>query len=89
MILQWVDARRLGGQAAGMTVEISFLAPVQKEMLIQTHWMRKEVVSELGQGLKGNCILGGCQTSQSRRHSPRWTENRDEWLQGTEVRKGF
>lgn len=48
--------------AAGMMVEISFLAPVQKEKLIQKSWMKKEVVSELGQGLKGNCILEGCHT---------------------------
>lgn len=55
---------------------VSFKAPVQKEMLIQNHWIRKkEVVSELGQGSKGNCILGGCQTSpQSGRRSPQWRE---------------
>lgn len=40
-----------------MMVEISFLAPVQKEKLIQKYWMNKEGVNELGQGLKGNCIL--------------------------------
>lgn len=32
-------------------------------MLIQNYRMKKEVVSELCQRLKGNCILGGCQTS--------------------------
>lgn len=73
-----------------MTVEISFLALAQKEMLSQNKLMKKEVVSELDQGLKGNCIIGGSKTYfQCRRHGSRWKENRDKWLQGTEVRKGF
>lgn len=28
--------------------------------------MKKEVVGELGEGLKGNCILEGCQTYSQR-----------------------